>query len=139
MTPAVVTALGAEPGYCAQGKNLLAVFDHEAAVAALKPDFRLVAALAPHGLVVTAPADDPEVDFVSRFFAPGIGVDEDPTTGSAHCTLTPYWAGRLGKNQLHAIQISQRRGELWVTYQPENGRVLLEGHAVTYLRGTIFL
>jgi predicted PhzF superfamily epimerase YddE/YHI9 len=75
------------------------------------------------------------VDFVSRFFAPSHGIDEDPVTGSAHCTLTPYWSRRLGKTAMQARQISKRGGELWVEMTGE--RVRISGQAVLYLRGTV--
>ena len=84
--------------------------------------------------IVTAPGDG-DIDFVSRYFAPNHGVDEDPATGSAHCVLTPYWAGRLGKQQLRAQQISARVGDLICTLRGE--RVTLAGHAVLYLEGAI--
>ena len=84
-------------------------------------------------VIATAPST--EVDFVSRFFAPAAGVPEDPVCGSAHCTLTPYWAERLDKSQLHAYQISARKGELWCEYRSE--RVLISGKAVTFLTGQI--
>lgn len=87
------------------------------------------------GIICTAPGD--EVDFVSRFFMPGSSLFEDPVTGSAHCTLIPYWAKQLGKNNMVARQLSQRTGELHCTYH--NDRVKIAGHAVTYLKGEIFL
>jgi predicted PhzF superfamily epimerase YddE/YHI9 len=85
------------------------------------------------GVIVTAPGNNS--DFVSRFFAPGAGIPEDPVTGSAHCNLIPYWAKRLGKNSLHAYQISARRGELWCELKGD--RVQMSGKAVTYLKGEI--
>jgi predicted PhzF superfamily epimerase YddE/YHI9 len=99
----------------------------------LEPDFRLLAQLEGRGVIVTAPGR--EVDFVSRCFFPRYGVDEDPVTGSAHTTLTPYWAERLGKNRLTARQISRRGGNLEVELQ--GNRTKISGHAVTYLRGKI--
>ena len=89
------------------------------------------------GVIATAPGDDPEVDFVSRFFAPRAGVDEDPVTGSAHCSLIPYWADRLGKINMRALQVSPRGGELFCREAGE--RVKIGGHAVTYLQGEIQL
>ena len=85
------------------------------------------------GVIVTAPGD--HVDFVSRFFAPRVGVPEDPATGSAHCTLTPYWAARLGKTTLHAHQVSARGGELWCELAGD--RVRIAGHVTPYLAGSI--
>ena len=102
---------------------------------ALKPDMARVAALDCMGLIATAPGDG--CDFVSRFFAPGAGVPEDPVTGSAHCTLIPYWAKRLGKASLEARQISTRGGTLFC--EDRGARVGIGGHAVTYLVGTITL
>ncbi len=88
------------------------------------------------GVIATAPGDEPEVDFVSRFFAPQSGIPEDPATGSAHCTLTPYWSQRLGRNDLHARQLSSRGAELWLTQCGD--RVRIAGRAaVQYLQGTI--
>ena len=84
--------------------------------------------------IVTAPGED-DIDFVSRYFAPNYGVDEDPATGSAHCVLTPYWAGRLGKQQLRARQISARGADLFCTLRGD--RITLAGRAVPYLEGTI--
>jgi predicted PhzF superfamily epimerase YddE/YHI9 len=87
------------------------------------------------GFVVTAPGM--QFDFVSRFFAPAVGIDEDPVTGSAHCNLIPYWASRLGKDKLHAFQVSARTGELWC--ESKGDRVLMSGKAVTYLKGEVYI
>ncbi|MBN8729442.1 MAG: PhzF family phenazine biosynthesis protein [Acidobacteria bacterium] len=125
-------ALGAHPLEILQAPYYLAVFAHEDDVRTLQPDFRLLAALAP--VICTAPGSD-GIDFVSRFFAPSHGVDEDPVTGSAHCTLVPYWAGRLKKTTFRARQISRRVGELWLELKGD--RVLMAGQGVEYLRGTI--
>jgi len=99
----------------------------------LRPDFAALTTLEQYGTIVTAPGDD--CDFVSRFFAPRVGVPEDPVTGSAHCTLVPYWAERLGKTRLHARQVSARGGELFCELRGE--RVGIAGHAVLYLRGEV--
>jgi len=124
-------ALGGAPGEVLRGPYLLARFENEAALRALRPDFRK---LHPHGYVITtAPGD--EVDFVSRFFCPAAGIDEDPVTGSAHCILTPYWAKQLGKRELRARQVSARGGELECAL--DGDRVRLAGHARTYLTGSI--
>src|SRR5215469_13338689 len=104
-------ALGAAPEATLEAKALLAVYPSERDVRALTPDFSLVSGLHHHGILVTAPGDD--VDFVSRFFAPNYGIAEDPATGSTHCTLTPYWAQRLGKTKLRGRQLSSRVGEFW--------------------------
>jgi PhzF family phenazine biosynthesis protein len=87
------------------------------------------------GVIVTARSDGPEFDFVSRFFAPGAGVDEDPVTGSAHCALAPYWAAKLGKTEMTGYQASERGGVVRVSL--EGDRVKLAGHAVTVLRGEL--
>lgn len=101
----------------------------------LKPDFRNILTLDCRALVITARGGD--CDFVSRFFGPKVGVDEDPVTGSAHCGLVPYWSGKLGKTTLHARQLSSRGGELWCEHR--GNRVLMSGHAVQYGEGRILL
>jgi predicted PhzF superfamily epimerase YddE/YHI9 len=111
----------------------MAVLGCEAEVRALRPDMARLSALDRFGFAVTAPGET--VDFVSRFFAPNLGVPEDPVTGSAHCTLIPYWAERLGKDRLHALQASPRGGELFC--ERRGPRVSIAGQAVTYLEGTI--
>ncbi len=131
--PDLAAALGATPLEQYTGAFELAVFASEADLRALQPDFRALAAIPHFALLATAPGDS--VDFVSRFFAPGAGIDEDPVTGSAHCMLTPYWSQRLGKPQLTARQISPRGGELWCEAQGD--RVLIAGHGVLYLEGFI--
>lgn len=134
-TPAgLVAALGGvEPEALLRATKTMAVLRDESAVRALAPDLGYVEAMQGDGLIVTAPGD--EVDFVSRYFAPHVGIDEDPVTGSAHCTLTPYWAERLGKVSLRARQVSARGGELGCTLRGD--RVELSGRAVLYLEGTI--
>jgi PhzF family phenazine biosynthesis protein len=131
--PALASALGATPLETWQAKSLVAVFGAERDVRALEPDFEAIRRLDAFGVIATAPGD--HVDFVSRFFAPKVGVPEDSVTGSAHCTLTPYWASRLGKTALHARQISARGGELWCELAGD--RVKLAGHVKPYLFGTI--
>lgn len=111
----------------------MAVYGHAREVAALRPDHALLAKLVPGRISITAPGDD--CDFVSRTFVPDAGIPEDPVTGSAHCTLTPYWAERLGKTKLHARQVSARGGELWCELADD--RVRIAGHAVLYLQGEI--
>ncbi len=129
-------ALGGSPAAVLSHKMLVAVFGSEAEVAALKPDFRLLAALPCDGVIATAQGDD-GTDFVSRYFAPHVGIDEDPVTGSAHCVLTPYWAGRLGRSRLEARQISARTGHL--VCQDKGDRVVLSGRAQLYLSGLIYM
>ena len=134
LAPAV-EALGAQPKELYEGMDWMAVYDSEAEVAALQPDFNKVAALPTRGVIATAPGN--EVDFVSRFFAPGGGIPEDPVTGSAHSMLTPYWADRLGKQSLEARQISARGGELWLEHRGE--RVGIAGRVRPYMEGRIFV
>jgi len=119
--------------FCSQ--DYFALFDHEDEVRALTPDFEVLRRLDRRGVIVTAPGK--EVDFVSRFFAPGVGVNEDPVTGSAHCALTPYWTKHLHKTKLHALQVSQRGGEIFCEQQDD--RVLISGRCALYLRGDILL
>ncbi len=116
-------------------KYLAAVYDSESEVRSLQPDFEALKRLDYLGIIVTAPAK--EVDFVSRFFAPRAGIPEDPVTGSAHCLLVPYWAKQLDKTQLHALQVSPRGGELFC--EQVDDKVMIAGHAVQYLEGTIYL
>jgi PhzF family phenazine biosynthesis protein len=133
--PRVLAALGTRPveSFVARGRTL-AVFEGAEEVAALRPDFAAMRRIEGADAIATAPGSD-GVDFVSRYFAPYYGVDEDPVTGSAHCVLTPYWAARLGKEQLTARQISARGGELTCTLRGD--RVTIAGCAVLYLEGTI--
>jgi len=132
--PELADALGARPREVFRGKtDVLAVFENQADIEAMNPDFRKLAGIQGRGVIVTAPGN--EVDFVSRFFAPQVGIDEDPVTGSAHTSLTPYWAGRLGKNDMEAIQLSKRRG--WLRVLLRGDRVEISGRARTYLEGRI--
>jgi PhzF family phenazine biosynthesis protein len=134
---AVGVAIGAEVLELWRSRNLLAVVDSAATVRALAPDFRAVNGLATEGLIVTAASDEPGVDFMSRYFTPQHGIDEDPVTGSAHCTLGPYWAKRLGRASLSAKQVSKRGGELAVDVAGD--RVKLGGRAVLVARGDLLL
>ncbi|MEJ2082345.1 MAG: PhzF family phenazine biosynthesis protein [Acidobacteriota bacterium] len=129
----LIAALGKEPRETLLARDLLAVFDTEDEVRTLEPKMEGIAALDIFAIIVTAPGH--EVDFVSRFFAPAHGVPEDPVTGSAHCTLTPYWAERLGKTKLRARQLSRRGGEL--ICEQRGQRVFITGQAVGYLEGMI--
>jgi len=133
--PRIIAALGNDPArsFVARGRTL-AVYERAEDVAALKPHFSLIRQMPGADGIVTPPGAG-DIDFVSRYFAPNHGVDEDPATGSAHCVLTPYWAGRLGKRQLRARQISTRVGDLQCTL--EGDRVTLAGRAVLYLEGMI--
>lgn len=119
------------------GGNYMALYPDQASVAALEPDQGQLARLEGFGVIATAPAEDPEVDFVSRYFAACAGIAEDPVTGSAHCTLTPYWAARLGKEALEARQISARGGAL--SCRLRGDRVEVAGHGVLVLQGELLL
>jgi PhzF family phenazine biosynthesis protein len=134
-SPELAQALGAAPAELWEARDYLAVYESEQQVRALAPDMGALRRVGHFAVIVTAPGSD--VDFVSRFFAPASGVPEDPVTGSAHCTLTPYWARRLGKTRLHARQVSARGGELLCEHRGE--RVLIAGRAVRYLEGAIHL
>jgi PhzF family phenazine biosynthesis protein len=129
----LVSALGARPREAYLARDILAVFETEATIQSLQPDMALVEALGAFAVIVSAPGST--VDVVSRFFAPGAGIPEDPVTGSAHCTLVPYWAERLGKAKLTAKQLSRRVGDL--DCELGGDRVAICGRAVEYLRGEI--
>ena len=129
----LIRGLGGKPAQVLKARDYLAVFASESDVRALKPDFAALKTLDCLGTIATAPGGD--CDFVSRFFAPGAGIDEDPATGSSHCTLSPFWAQRLGKTKLFARQVSQRGGEFFC--ELAGARVRIGGKAVLYLRGEI--
>lgn len=128
-----VAALGAKPQELYEARDYFAVFGSADEVRAIAPDFARLKQLPNGGVIVTAPGDD--CDFVSRFFVPKHGLDEDQVTGSAHCNLIPFWAERLGKTQMFARQLSPRGGELFCELRGD--RVGIGGHAVTYLTGEI--
>jgi PhzF family phenazine biosynthesis protein len=135
-SPELVGALGKAPrAILAHGSKYMCVYDSAAEVAQLRPDFGKMRGLDRYGVVVTAPGAEYECDFVSRFFAPAAGVDEDPVTGSAHCLLVPYWAKELRRASLYGKQISARGGELWCTLGAESVR--LAGYVAPYLAGEI--
>jgi PhzF family phenazine biosynthesis protein len=129
----LILGLGTDPAQVLKTRDYLAVFETEEEVRNIEPDFHLLSALEAIGVIVTAPGE--KYDFISRFFAPRAGVNEDPVTGSAHSTLVPYWSDVLNKNVLHARQISTRGGELFC--EMENDRVIIKGKAVTFLEGEI--
>ncbi len=136
LPPAVRQAIGVSPSW--QG-----VADHDLfvelatarEVRELTPDMTILRRVVDHGLIVTATSEEPRLDFVSRYFAPGVGIDEDPVTGSAHCALAPYWAVRTGKARMEAFQASRRGGEL--TVEVRGDRVAIGGRAVTVLNGKL--
>lgn len=129
----LVYGLGGEPLEALCSEDYVVVFQSEGDIRGLDPDMEMLKRLNMRGVIVTARGD--EVDFVSRFFAPKLGVDEDPVTGSAHCALIPYWSRRLGKHDLHAHQVSKRGGELFCA--DHGDRVSIAGRAVKYMEGTI--
>jgi PhzF family phenazine biosynthesis protein len=132
--PEIGNALGASPMAIYKGKTKhLLLFDKEETIRNMKPNFHLLKQTDARGIIVTAKGTT--VDFVSRFFAPKVGIDEDPVTGSAHTLLVPFWANRLNKTEMKALQLSARGGQLWCTLSGD--RVLIAGKAVTYLRGEI--
>lgn len=134
--PGLASALGAEPEAVLESeRDLMAVFEDAEAVSRLRPDYGELGELESPGVIATAPGE--EVDFVSRFFAPRMGVPEDPVTGSSHCTLGPYWSGLLGRRELRARQLSPRGGELWLEVPEDGERVLVGGQAVLYLAGVV--
>jgi PhzF family phenazine biosynthesis protein len=130
---ALVAGLGSEPVEVLHSEDYVAVFSEESDIVDLHPDMGMLRELDLRGVIVTARGGN--VDFVSRFFAPKYGVDEDPVTGSAHCALTPYWAGRLGKRELLAHQVSKRGGELFC--RDCGDRVSISGRAVAFMEGSI--
>jgi PhzF family phenazine biosynthesis protein len=134
-TPALLRGLGRAPeSVLLAPERWLCVYPSAADVRDLRPDHALLAQVTPGRIMVTAPGDV-DCDFVSRYFAPDAGIAEDPVTGSAHCTLMPYWSARLGKSTLHARQVSSRGGDLWCSI--DGDRVRIAGRAVTYLRGEL--
>ncbi|HZD41863.1 MAG TPA: PhzF family phenazine biosynthesis protein [Terriglobales bacterium] len=131
--PLMTDGLGAMPRECYRAMDYMAVFESEDVIRGLAPDFRRLQSLDLRGVIVTSAGKTS--DFVSRFFAPNYGIDEDPVTGSAHCTLAPYWADRLGKSIMTAQQLSKRAGKLRCRVEGE--RVFISGQTVSYLEGTI--
>ena len=132
----LIQGLGLEPLEVLQSPNTyMAVYENEENVMSISPDFLIIEKLDMEYIIITAKGN--KSDFVSRFFAPRIGVPEDPVTGSAHCTLIPYWANKLNKNKLYARQLSKRQGELYCEFLGE--RVNIGGKAVTYAIGEIII
>jgi PhzF family phenazine biosynthesis protein len=115
--------------------DYMVIANNQSEIESLSPDLNMLKKLPSRGTIVTAKGD--EADFVSRFFAPQFGVDEDPVTGSAHTAMIPYWANKLGKTKLSAIQLSKRKG--YLDCELIGGRVLISGRAITYLEGEIFI
>lgn len=136
LTEEMINCFDQKPKLAFKGKSdLMLVFDTEAQIQNLIPDFDKIIKLDARGVIVTAKGDT--TDFVSRFFGPQVGIMEDPVTGSAHTTLTPYWANTLNKTELTAIQLSERKGHLRCKYL--NDRVEISGQGKLYLKGEIYL
>ncbi len=134
INPAFSEALGIQATQIFKGRtDFLLLFESEDKIRNMKPNFHLLKQTDARGIIVTAKGTN--VDFVSRFFAPCEGINEDPVTGSAHTTLVPFWSLKLNKTKLTALQLSERGGQLWCTMA--GNRVLIAGNAVTYLRGEI--
>jgi len=132
--PVSTEAFGVQASATFKGRtDYLLLFDSEEIIRNINPNFHLLKQPDVRGIIVTAKGND--VDFVSRFFAPAVGVNEDPVTGSAHTTLVPFWSARLRKTEMTALQLSERGGQLWCSLTDD--RVLIAGKAVTYLRGEI--
>lgn len=128
-------AIGKEPKEVLKSRDYFLVYENEQDIAAIEPDFVKLMKIPAIGFIVTARGDS--ADFVSRFFAPEVGIFEDPVTGSAHCNLIPYWAEKLDKNELFGRQISARSGELFCELRGD--RVKIGGNAVLYLKGEIYV
>ncbi len=134
--PQLAEALGADPLWVGRSNfDTLVLLDSEATLRSLQPDFALLRQLPVRGVIVTSAADDESFDFVSRFFGPAVGIDEDPVTGSAHCVLAPFWGERLGKTGMTAYQASARGGVVQVRLADD--RVVLGGQAVTVFEGVL--
>ena len=136
MPTGLVEALGAAPVYCGRSRlDVLLEFASEDEVRSLQPDFAKLRKIPARGVIATSQSGDPDFDFMSRFFAPAVGVDEDPVTGSAHCSLGPFWGARLGKDDMTALQASSRSGV--VAIRVSKDRVVLGGRAVTVFEGQL--
>ncbi len=150
-TPQLIQALGNQADSCIVTKSItkyLIEVPSESALRTMTPDFVEMKKLPLQGVIVTAAADDEGYDFVSRYFAPKVGINEDPVTGSAHTSLAPYWQAKLGKSEMLAQQVSERGGILRVSCMlessntartVENNRIKISGQAVTVLKGTLFV
>ena len=131
----LIEAVGKEPKEVLKSRDYFLVYETEQEILGIEPNFSELLKIPAHAVIVTAKGDSS--DFVSRFFAPEVGVFEDPVSGSAHCNLIPYWAEKLGKTELFARQVSARGGELFCELRGD--RVKIGGHAVLYLKGEIYI
>jgi PhzF family phenazine biosynthesis protein len=136
VTTELTEALGVEPSWVGGSTyDRLVLVDSAQTLRSMHPDFARLKTVPVRGVIVTSASDDPHFDFLSRFFAPAVGIDEDPVTGSAHCCLGPFWSERLGKTEMTAFQASARGGIVHVRVADQ--RVYLAGNAVTVLRGEL--
>lgn len=135
LNPQLSEALKSEPREVYFDKSTVCLFENESQIRKLQPSIKDFLKIQTHGVIITAPGDN--VDFVSRFFAPDVGIDEDPVTGYAHTLLIPLWAKKLNKNKLTALQVSKRGGELFC--ENLEGRVKISGKAILYLEGEIYI
>ncbi|MFP4589174.1 MAG: PhzF family phenazine biosynthesis protein [Candidatus Bipolaricaulota bacterium] len=133
----IIDGLGIEPLKAFESRDFMAVYDSQEQIRALDPDMKLLEKGAWSGVIATAEGREKGVDFVSRFFAPAEGIPEDPVTGSAHCTLAPYWSDRLCKTELKARQLSRRGGT--VLCEMKENRVKIMGSAALYMKGELHL
>lgn len=131
----LIKALHIKPVEVLQSRDMMAVLKSEEELIAISPDFNLLSEVSDYGVIITARGN--QTDFVSRFFAPKMGINEDPVTGSAHSTLIPYWAEKLDKVNMHARQLSKRGGELFCCYLGD--RVEISGEAVLFMEGEIYV
>ena len=129
----IYSAFNIKPNEVLEAEDYLLIYDNEKQIESILPDLNVLRCIDLRGVIVSSKGND--CDFVSRFFAPKYGIDEDPVTGSAHCTLIPYWSEKLGKKKLHAKQLSKRGGELFC--EMKRDRVIISGQAVKYLSGEI--
>lgn len=136
--PNLIEGLGAEPVEILKAEDYLLIFKDEETIRNMKPDFKAVMNIDIRGTIVSAPASTPGIDFVSRWFGSAMtGIEEDPATGSAHCTLAPYWAEKMNKNQFKALQLSERGAE--ISCEVAGDRVKIGGNGVLYFRGEVFV
>lgn len=129
----LIKAFGEVPKETLKADDYLVVFENENQISSINPNFELLSQIDCRGVIITAKGTTS--DFVSRFFCPKFGINEDPVTGSSHCTLVPYWQEKLKKDKLHAVQLSPRGGELYC--ETHENRVNIGGHAVCYMQGKI--
>jgi predicted PhzF superfamily epimerase YddE/YHI9 len=131
----LIDGLGAEPLEILQSRDLLVIFNNQQEVEKIKPNFSILEKVETFGIIISSQGE--QCDFVSRFFAPRAGINEDPVTGSAHTTLIPYWAKKLNKNKLEATQLSERKGKLTCEYLGK--RVKIAGTAKLFMKGEILI